>query len=37
MKRRFVFAAIALVGIAAVAIGIARGDLVTIHRFAAQI
>jgi len=37
MKRRVIFAAVVLVGLAAVAVGIARGDFETIHRFAAQI
>lgn len=37
MKRRLIFMVIALVGVGAIVFGVLRGDLVTIHRFAAQI
>jgi len=37
MKRRVVFVVLAVVGVAAAALGIAKGDPETIHRFAAQI
>jgi hypothetical protein len=37
MKRRIAFVVIAVVGIAAVALGIKFGDPETIHRFASQI
>jgi hypothetical protein len=37
MKRRIAFVVIAVIGIAAVALGIKAGDPETIHRFASQI
>ena len=37
MKRRIAFALLAVIGVAAVVIGIRAGDPETIHRFAAQI
>jgi hypothetical protein len=37
VKRRIAFIAIAVVGLAAVALGIRFGDPETIHRFASQI
>ncbi len=37
MKRRIAFVVLAVVGVAAIALGIAKGDPETIHRFAAQI
>ena len=37
MKRRVVFTLVALAGLAAVVLGITKGDPETIHRFAAQI
>jgi hypothetical protein len=35
--RRVAFVVLALLGLAAIALGIAKGDPETIHRFAAQI
>lgn len=37
MKRRIIFAAVALAALALIALGIKLGDLETIHRFSAQI
>jgi hypothetical protein len=37
MKRRIAFILLAVVGVAAVVMGIKAGDPETIHRFAAQI
>jgi len=37
MARKISFVVLALVGIAAVALGLKFGDLATIHRFASQI
>jgi hypothetical protein len=37
MKRRIVFAVVALAGVAAVVVGFIKADPETIHRFAAQI
>ena len=37
MKRRVAFVLLAVIGVAAVVIGIKAGDPETIHRFAAQI
>ncbi|MFO7674975.1 MAG: hypothetical protein R6X12_01455 [bacterium] len=37
VRRRVLFAVVALAGVAAVVIGIVKGDPETIHRFAAQI
>jgi hypothetical protein len=37
VKRRVVFVVLAVVGIAAVVLGLRAGDPETIHRFAAQI
>jgi hypothetical protein len=37
MKRRISFAILAVIGVAAVVLGIRAGDPETIHRFAAQI
>jgi len=37
MKRRIAFVVIAVIGLAAVALGIKFGDPETIHRFASQI
>jgi len=37
MKRRVAFILLAVIGVAAVVIGIKAGDPETIHRFAAQI
>jgi hypothetical protein len=37
MKRRVAFVLLAVIGIAAVVLGIKAGDPETIHRFAAQI
>jgi hypothetical protein len=37
MKRRIAFVVLAVIGIAAVFMGIKAGDPETIHRFAAQI
>jgi hypothetical protein len=37
VKRRVVFVVLAVVGVAAVVLGIRAGDPETIHRFAAQI
>jgi len=37
MKRRIAFMLLAVIGVAAVVLGIRAGDPETIHRFAAQI
>ena len=37
MRRRVVFIVLGLVGVAAVVLGIVKGDPDTIHRFASQI
>ncbi len=37
MKRRVAFTVLAALGVAAVVLGIVKGDPETIHRFAAQI
>jgi len=37
MKRRVAFVLLAVIGVAAVVLGVRAGDTETIHRFAAQI